>query len=641
MSATDLLAGERTALTIERRLRQRLFAPVPRITPSQWADQYRRLSSEASAVPGRWTSFPFQREIMDAVVSGRYRRVVAMLPSQVGGKTEIPLNLIGYHVHLSPCPILMVEPTLEMARALSKDRIDPMFRDSPPLQGQLHLSGRRESDNTMLFKAGPGWRLTLVGSNSPAGLAMRPVRGTIFDEPDRYPPSAGIEGDVVALGEKRSTAFPNRWSYMGGTPTVKGVSRIAEEFDLSTQGKWTVPCPHCGFEQPLEWGGPDDPFGLKWDHDKPDTAAYLCAGCASLIPEEAKESMNAAGRYVHAHPERDVAGFHFTALVSPMVRWRRLVRDWLEAQGNQERIKTFVNTALARPYEMPGEKIDTNALESRRETYPTEIPVGVEIVTMGVDVQPDRLEATLWGWGLGEEAWILWHHRIRGTTADKNDGCWRDLEHIRSKPYRREDEADLRVRACCVDHGYNSAAVSDYVRPRQQAGVYAVKGSSEYGKPLVGAKPGRSAKYRVRLWLLGTDAGKDVLFNRLRRTLTAGPGYIHIPTADRADAEYLSQWANEKATTVIRNGRRFRVYRPVNDRAPVEAIDCGNYAYAGLWLLGTATRDRLGRAPKEATAEPETKTSELDTQAVEAPMSPAVIRRNRLHARPRGFVNNW
>lgn len=576
---------------------------------------------------------------MDAVHDPRYRRVVAMLPSQLGGKTEIPLNLIGYHVDLDPCPMLMVEPTLEMARALSKDRVGPMFRDTPALRGKLRESNRRESDNTMLFKAGPGWRLTLVGSNAPSGLAMRPVRGTIFDEPDRYPPSAGHEGDVVELGEKRSTTFPNRWSYMGGSPTIKGASRIDEEYEKSTMGKWHVPCPHCGFEQSLEWGGPDEALGLKWDSGKPETAAYLCAGCAGIITEDYKGWMNERGRYVHAHPDRDVIGFHFTAIISPIIRWANLVREWLEAKGNNERVKAFVNTRLARAYEMPGEKLDTDALSSRRELYPAEVPVGVGVLTAGVDVQPDRIEASIWGWGAGEEAWLIRHHRIYGNTADKNDACWRDLEHVLVKTYTHEGGSEIRIRAACVDHGFNSAAVSDFVRPRQVRGVYAVKGSSEYGKPFIGGKPGKSEKYRVRVWMIGTDAGKDVLFPRLKRVLTPGPGYIHLPTTDRADDEYLRQWANEKVTTVMRGGRSFRVYRPVSDKASVESIDCANYAYAGLWLLGAPARDRLEHSAKrlQATAKP----PEDDPNPPQLPLNPQRIGPRPMRPRTGGWVGGW
>lgn len=596
MTVPQVLGGAREALEMERRLRRRIFAPLPRLTVSEWSDQRRRLSSEASAVPGRWTSFPFQRPIMDAVHDHRYRRVVAMLPSQVGGKTEMPLNLIGYHVDLDPCPLLMVEPTLEMARALSKDRIETMFRDTPALQGKLRNTARRESENTMLFKAGPGWRLTLVGSNAPAGLAMRAVRGTIFDEPDRYPPSAGTEGDVVSLGEARSTTFPNRWSYMGGTPTIKGASRIDEEYEKSTRGRWVVPCPHCGFEQALEWGGREEPFGLKWESGKPETAAYLCASCAALILETHKGAMNERGRYVHAHPERDVIGFHFTALVSPVMRWSALVREWLEAKGNNERIKAFVNTRLARVFEEPGQRLDASSLAARREAYAAEVPMGVGFVTSGTDVQPDRLELSIWGWGAGEEAWLLWHHRLWGDTSKPE--VWQAHEALLTKAYRHESGQEIRIRLACVDFGYRSGAVSDYVRPRRARGVWAVRGGSQYGIPIIGNKPGKSTKHRVPVWIVGTEAAKDILFPRIAQRLghgeVPGPRYIHIPTADRADDEYLAQWANEKAITVFRHHRPFRTYRPVSDHAAVEAIDCGVYALVGLWIAGAGVRDRLG-----------------------------------------------
>jgi phage terminase large subunit GpA-like protein len=598
--AIDSLTGAREALGVERRLRQRQFAPVPRLTVSEWANERRMLSSEASAVPGRWTSFPYQREVMDVCHGGAYKRVVVMWPSQVG-KTEILLNLIGYHLDLEPCPILIVEPDLDMAKTISRDRLDPMFRDMPVLQGKIHLSARREKDNTLLFKAGPGWRVTLVGANSPSGLAMRPVRICLFDEVDRYKSSAGSEGDPIALGEKRSATFPNRLTVICSSPGIKGESRLEMEYESSDQRKWLVPCPHCDHEQSLEWGGPDEPYGLKWETGKPDTAQYLCAGCQCLIGEEHKWQMNERGRWVATFPGRETAGFQLTALVSPVIGWRDLAKQFLAAKaamksGNLEMMKAFVCTSLARTWEEPGEKFDASSLLTRRETYAAEVPAGVGLLLAGVDVQKDRIEMTTWGFGAGEESWIICHQKFRGDPEKADDECWRDLERERVRDYVHESGQVVHIRALAIDFGHASPAVAEYARKKKN--VFVVKGDGQNPRQPIGA-PSKSKKHRVRLWLLGPDYWKGLLLTRLMRTEQGKPGYIHVPSAEKADDGFLVQFANEKVRTVHRFGRPVRTYQPITAHSAVEAIDCGYYALALLYILGDAVRSGLESLAKK------------------------------------------
>lgn len=634
--ATEYLAGRQTLRDSERRLRHRIFAPLPRLSVSEWADTRRRLSSEAAAVPGRWTSFPYQREIMDVCHSGVYRRVVAMLPSQTG-KTEVLLNLVGYHMDLEPCPMLLVEPNLDMARTLGRDRIDPMLRDTPALQGHVAVSARRDSNNTMLFKAGAGWRLTLVGAGSPSGLSMRPVRLCLFDEVDRYSSSAGGEGDPVSLGEKRSATFPNRLTLLISSPGIKGESRMEREYEESDQRKWLVPCPHCEHRQSLEWGGPEEPFGLKWEDGKPDTAQYLCASCGALIGEEHKGWMNERGAWVAAHPERMTAGFQLTALASPVMRWADLVRDFLKANaamkaGDPEPMKAFVTTSLARPWEEPGEKFDAGSLFARREKYAAEVPAGVGLLLAATDVQKDRIETTVWGFGAGEESWIIAHHRFYGDPEQPSDPCWQDLERLRVKAFAHESGAVIRIRAMALDFGFASAAVADYARKKRW--VLVVKGDGHTGRQPI-SPPGKSKKHRVRLWALAPDYFKARLFNRLVRVTVPGPGYVHVPTAERADDAYLAQFGNERPRSIRRLGRLVRTYLPVNEHAAVEAIDCAYMALAALHILGESVRNGLESMAKrlqESGTPPESVAS--------VPEPPASLPK-RFPVKRRGWMRSW
>ncbi len=157
------------------------------------------LSSEASAEPGQWKTAraEYQRGIMDAIADPLVNVVSVMKSAQVGW-TEILMNAVGYYIDQDPSPLLMVQPTLEMAQAISKDRLAPMIRDTPQLMGTIADAKTRDSGNTILHKQFPGGHVTLSGANSPASLASRPVRVVLCDEVDRFPVSAGNEGDPIA-----------------------------------------------------------------------------------------------------------------------------------------------------------------------------------------------------------------------------------------------------------------------------------------------------------------------------------------------------------------------------------------------------------------------------------------------------------
>ncbi len=639
-TAVENVTGHLVCLERERELRRAHFAPPPRLTVSEWADRFRVLTSEGSATIGQWTTIPFQRDVMDALHKPGVVRVVAMMPAQVAGKTEVLLNIIGYHVDLEPCPILLVEPNIEMCNDISKERLAPMFRNSPRLRGLLHESGRRETNNTLRHKAGPGWHITLVGSNSPAGLSSRPIRIVLADEVDRYEASAKDEGDPVKLAEARTTTFmDSRVTYMTSTPTVKTISRIEDEYAKSDMGKWFVPCPHCGHMQTLEWGGPSEAFGIKWDRDAdgthhPETAEYLCVSCGTLIEESEKGEMNDAGEWRHSKNVPHIVGFQMTCLPSPFILWSTVVQEFLEAKNRPEQLQTWVNTRLAETWEAAGESLDAKTLAARREKWPGELPHGVEVLTAGVDVQHDRLEMVLWGWGAGEESWIVANYRIMGA-PDRYD-VWKELEAWRTQTWEHPASGSMRIRIMCVDAGHLPAMVHDYCRQKWKARVFATVGVSKYGRTII-QKPTKSDRFKTRLWTVGTDQAKDVLFARLNRIQRPGPGYIHV--GNEVDDRFLEQFEAERAVKVQRGGRWVRTYKQVGQR-PNEAIDLAVMNIAGLHILGPVVRGRLRKAKVEVEPEPEA------LAEPEAPAEPAMVaeptkRRLRGIRGKRKWVSGW
>ena len=320
---------------------------------------------------------------MDAFSDHDVSEVVIMSSAQVG-KTEFLNNVLGYHVHQDPSPILLLQPTLEMAETYSKDRLAPMIRDTPALNELIKDPRARDSGNTLLKKNFPGGFLAMAGSNSPSSLASRPCRIVLCDEVDRYPASAGTEGDPVNLARKRTATFLNRKICLTSTPTEKGKSRIEIAYEASDKRRYAVPCPHCDEMQPLDWSN------VKWDKDKPETAHYVCRECGCVIDHKEKVKMLKGGEWVAGAPFKGVAGFHLSELYSPWRTWAEVAIDFLQAKQQPELLKTWVNTSLGETWEESGEKADPDILYSRREEY-TDPPEDVLLVVASVDTQDDRL----------------------------------------------------------------------------------------------------------------------------------------------------------------------------------------------------------------------------------------------------------
>jgi len=330
---------------------------------------------------------------MDAVSDPSIRQVVVMAGAQLG-KSEALLNIIGYHIEHDPCPTLLMQPTVEMAQSFSKDRITSgLLNTTPSLRGKVKDPRARDSGNTTLHKTYPAGSLSLVGANSPAGMASRPIRLVLFDEVDRYPVSAGEEGDPIALATKRALTFWNRKIVMVSTPTDKGSSRIEDAYEETDKRKYYVPCPHCNHEQVLEWKN------VQWEGSDPKTAAYYCDECGVAWTDPDRHKAVSKGKWVATEEFDGVAGFHISALYSPWVSIIEAVDEFVKSKRDPMRLKTWVNTFLGETWEEQGERIDEYDLFERREDWPDDVPEGVVVLTAGVDIQDDRVAFEILGTG--------------------------------------------------------------------------------------------------------------------------------------------------------------------------------------------------------------------------------------------------
>jgi phage terminase large subunit GpA-like protein len=536
------------------------------------------------------------KEILDTITTSE--KVVFVASSQVA-KTEALLNTIGYYAHLDPCPIMVLQPTIEMAETISKDRIAPMLRDTPVLMGLVAQKRSKDSDNTILHKSFSGGALTLSGANSPASLASRPIRVLLVDECDRFPQSAGREGDPIKLATKRTTTYWNRRIVIVSTPTLKGSSRIEYEYGLSDKRKYFVPCPHCGEFQTLIWPQ------FKWSEISLDgnkhcqEAWYECINCEGKITEGQKNDLLLGGQW-RATAKGKTPGFHVWQAYSPWSSFKGIVQEFLDCKGDREMLKTFINTVLGESFDdLGGEGLSWRSLLARCEPFsPLSVPAGGLILTAGVDVQKDRLAVSVWAWGKAEESWLIYHSELFGDPINGQDQCWQNLDAVLTANYSHQSGSEMVISAACIDTGYQNQVVYNYVRTR--AKVYAVKGQSQANKPILGRPSYQEVNYKgkvikqgVKLWPVGSDTIKSLIYQRLR-IIEAGAGFFHFPIG--IDQEYFEQLTAEKVVTKFTRGFARREWVKVRSRN--ESLDCLVYAYAAAHIAGItrANWDKLAKS---------------------------------------------
>jgi phage terminase large subunit GpA-like protein len=648
MGARDIPTTADAAAIVEAIFHE-FLAPPPVLTVTEWAEANRILSGKDSSEPGpyRVARTPYAREPMDCLsATSPVEEVVLMWGAQTS-KTTIGGNWLGYNIDINPGPGMIVQPTKDMARRYSRQRLAPMIEESPRLRGKVSENKSRDSANTMLLKDFPGGFAAIAGANSAADLRSMPVRDLFLDEIDGYPPDVDGEGDPCQLAEARQSTFARRKRLKTSTPTTKDFSRIETAYLASDRCRYHVPCPHCGEFQHLEWGA-DLPHGIKWrKHEEdgtpdPSTVHYLCKHCAAEIPEHHKPAMLAAGKWVADLPGAAagrVRGFQLNSLYSPLgwLSWAKIVAEWstavaaMRAGGDDTLLRVFVNTRLAETYEVRGDFVATHELQKRAEDWPLRTcPWGVLLTLEGCDVQGDRIEAYRWGYGRGNERWLVDHVVLYGDPSipEQQPGSpWALLTEWRHTPLRHAGGANIRARACAVDSGgHHAQQVYLYARRWATEHVLAVKGSSQAARPILGKPTDIDINHKgqrlkgARLWMVGTDTAKGVIYGLLRNP-NPGPGYVH--TSKATPGYVYEQLTAERLVPRYFKGRpRLEWVKPASKRN--EALDCAVYAEAAAHYVGVpryreADWQRLDwRLRQTALLDPETGAPQtplpLDTQ---------------------------
>lgn len=599
-----------------------VLTPPKLMAVDEWADEYRVLAREASSTGGKYkvSTVEVARGPMQAASERGVKKISIMCATQLM-KTNVLENVIGHFVHLDPCPILILQPKDDTVESFSKEKLVPMILKTPVLLnsfGGMSAFQGRSSENTIKYKRFRGGYLSLQSAGSPANLAMRSIRIVLADEIDKYEDSR--EGDSLVLAEERMKTFShNSLMIQVCSPTVKGSSRIERQYNLSDKRKGYVACPHCNHEEYLKWSN------VKWNKDEsgkgiPSSAHYICEECGVLWSErerlrlltkkgsikwrqtkkftcceKAQDPQETRLWDDHGHAlceecgkegiSNKHAGFHASFLYSPWSPLSEEVENFLERKESKPSLRAFVNTRLAETFEddtsLESVEMDPSKLSERVEPPFDYVPDEVQVITAGVDVQGDRLEMEIVGWGAGDESWSLGYHVIEEDPSV--DECWRKLDDMLLEPFYKKDGSRISIRSACVDSGgHSTQQVYAFCRPRKNRLIFPIKGGGEQGGTRMPIWNNAKVVAEGKPYIVGTNTAKDNI-ESMMKVMTPGPGYMHIP-AGRADS-WFKMIASEKRVIFHLNGQRKSRWEPTYKGARNEALDCRVYALAALEAL--------------------------------------------------------
>jgi phage terminase large subunit GpA-like protein len=597
-----------------------LKVPKP-VRLSRWAEDHFYLTAEASYVEGRWHSWPFQRALLDLMGSDQVRMVDFRKSKRVG-YTKCLLAKVAYTAEHKRRNQLLYQPTDDDRDDFVTDELEPVLRDVDVVKAVFPKFNRKSKDNTLRKKKFTTGVLHLRGGKAAKNYRRLTVDDVHYDELDAFDRDIESEGTATKLGDGRleGATFPK--SIRGTTPKTKGASNIEDaEAEASLRFRYHVACPHCDTFGPIEWGGKRLAHGMKWQRGRPETVQHICQHCGVGMTPAQYFAVWEHGRWI-AHDgdhwlDDDPAltdivlrradgtvvpwalhphvALHVWAAYSPQTTWQAIVEQFLSAaekakRGDDSELKTFINTVLGETYEERSEAADESELEKRAkaESYALRtVPRGCLLLTAGVDVQDNRFEAVVWGWGRGEEMWVVDHMVLDANPADERD--WQRLDtYLQSRFQQEWHGGQMGIEAVAIDTGgHFTHQVYNYVRQREHRRIVGVRGSTQYGTNIKGAARKQDVNFRgqvikagVRVYDVGTDTAKDLIYGRLR-VMQPGPGYMHF--APQLSSEFFNQLTAEGR--VLQRTATGEVYRWVKRRQRNEALDCTVYAIFAAHLV--------------------------------------------------------
>lgn len=555
-----------------------MLCPPEQLTVSEWAESYRILDAKSAAMPGAWSNSvtPYLVGIMDEFNNYETETIIFCKPTQVGG-TEAAQNMIGYIVMQDPSPTMIVYPTEALAKSIAENRLRPMLKATPEIWRKF------DENSSLLELQFDGMYLALVGSNSPSGLASRPIRFLIMDEVDKYPSTSGKEADPIMLAIERTKTFHNRKIYITSTPTIKTGHIWKAKEDADVEKHYFVPCPHCGEYIEFRFQNirfPDEE-GMSYA-DRAESAVYVCQECGCIITDNDKHHMLQRGEWRivrHNTKYARTIAFWINTLYSPFVRWADIAKKFLLTKDDPEQYQNFVNSWLAEPWEESKLKTSADLVMERQTEIPAfTVPSWAKLLTGGVDVQETSFYWTIRAWGDFLTSQNIAHGQALSFS---------EIDRIMNLEYMSENGVPMIVNLCLIDSGDQTDMVYDFC-------VY----HSDYALPVKGASHAQLSHYKLSainkkgsnasgmvLVLVDGDKYKDMIARRMRKENGVGSWMVY----QGCDAEYAEQVTAEHKVNEKKNGVIRQVWRKKHSHGDNHYLDAEVYAMAAADVLEVRT----------------------------------------------------
>jgi phage terminase large subunit GpA-like protein len=606
-----LLPGLSSARRSGRQAWARGLRRDPPILVSDWAEKYRVVADGTSAHPGKWRNArtPFLAEIVDCMAPSHWASLITLMKSvQVSGSEGIT-NVLCWVIDVAPGPTLVVHPTIEAGRDWTVEKFEPSIEATKRVERKIRSVVIRGRDgSTLKRKTFPGGSIVVTGANSGAGLRQKSIRNLICDDVDEFPTTVPGQGDPLELARGRKTSFEKTGQDKEldiSTPTLEGVSRIAKQYKAGTQGSWHVPCPHCGLEQVLEFGGKDVPWGLKFNTEAPHRAHYICrSGNGCVIEHWQLEEMNAKGRWIHAMPfPGRQPSYHLSSLISPFTTWDHIAAKWMAAQGDPEKLQAFWNLQLGLPWDAAGKRPKAEELLERRETWAVgTVPAGVLMITLSADVQGDGIWYRFIGHGRDRQTWGLEHGFLAGETGTETGSAFKQFDRLLGKKFRDEWGGDRSIDAAGIDANFETETVVAFCSKRHNC--FPLRGEDGWKQPAWTNKPtareysnrGKARRKGPKTYPVGTWALKRRFYGALAVQVTKDehdqavfpPSYCHFGQ-DWIEADFKQLLAEVFARQLNRkSGKITQGWHQLE--ADNHLLDCTIYGLALVEKLGMSTK---------------------------------------------------
>jgi len=573
-----------------------IMKPRPILSGSEWADKYFELSSESSAITGKWKTYPWQKEILDAMTDNKSKFVTIKKPTRIGYSIMLSI-VIAYYIHQRPSNQFHYQPNDDEAKGYAEDSVEPMIRDNSVIKNLVETPstrGRLKKEKTVK-KVYPSGHAEFLGAESDKNFNRRTGRVVSGDEVDAWKREAGNTGDKLATMFRRTSDFWDRKNIIGGKPigtaynpdqeTDENTSLLDINFHKGTQEYLHLPCPSCNNLHKFEF---ED---LTWKKDKdennktikhyPEDAHFTCAKCDQKIYDKHKRSIMENCEWIAENPSAypEHRSFSIWAMVSysPNVTWVDIVKEFLACKGSRLKLKAFTSEVLGRTWEEDFEKVNIDNYSDRLEEYKAEVPNDVLILTAGADIQKDRIECEVVGWCKDEESYSIEYKIFFGET-DKPE-VWLEFDTYLNKTFHHDNGGLMKIYCTAVDSGYNTQRVYEFCKPRFSRRIFAIKGSKTVDAPVaprLASQVSLKSGGKIPLFVVGVNMAKDVIASHIMTT-SKGAGYMHYPSGANYDDEYFKQLGSEK---------KGADNRWIKTRNRNEAFDVRNYNYICLFIAG-------------------------------------------------------